>query len=223
MNPLTTTPTLNDCSLRSFTNLSPFSYLPVYPVVGFSYDAPKRPEPRQYQVAFPDMAVLQFSYRVIQLNRLSWRSYVLQPNPLAAALMTKMKIAYKDRPKVKLECLRLLATLKLDPARSHLIGGFIDTYLNLTAEERRRYEREFAKLAPQEKEANMEMVSSWEKRGMEYVVLRLLRQRLGDLPAEIEQRIDALSPQQIDALTDTLFDIQSIDQVASWLSRQTSQ
>lgn len=101
--------------------------LPIYPVVIFSYDTPRRPEQRQYQVAFPDMAVLQFTYRVIQLNRLSWRSFVTQPNPVAAALMAKMKIAHSDWPKVKLECLRLLATPKLDPARSHLIGGFIDT------------------------------------------------------------------------------------------------
>ena len=216
---------------RYFARLHEKYDLPVYPVVVFSYDSPKRPEPRQYQVAFPDMAVLQFTYRVVQLNRLSWRSYVLQPNPLAAALMAKMKIAHKDRPRVKLECLRLLATLKLDPARSKLIGGFIDTYLNLTTDEMRRYEREFGKLAPEEKEANMELISSWEQRGlqvgrhegMEYVVLRLLRQRLGDLPAEIEQRIDALSPEQIDALTDTLFDIQSVDQVRAWLSRQNSQ
>ena len=47
--------------------------------------------------------------------------------------MAKMKIAPKDRPKVRLECLRLLATLKLDPARSQLIGGFIAAYLKLNA------------------------------------------------------------------------------------------
>ncbi|MCW3100627.1 MAG: hypothetical protein JWL77_6245 [Chthonomonadaceae bacterium] len=133
---------------RYFARLHEKYDLPVYPVVLFSYDAPRRPEPNRYKVAFPDMAVLQFTCRVIQLNRLSWRSFVKQPNPVAAALMTKMRIAPKDRPKVKLECLRLLATLKLDPARSRFIGGFVDTYLNLTAAELTRYEWEFAKLAP---------------------------------------------------------------------------
>ena len=196
---------------------------PSYPVVLFSYDAPLRPEPNRYRVAFPDIAVLQFRCRVIQLNRLPWRSFVKQPNPVAAALMAKMKIAATDRPKVKLECLRLLATLKLDPARSKLIGGFIDTYLNLTATELTLYNREFAKFTPDEKEAHMELMSSWEKRGMEHVVLRLLRNRLGELPADIEQRIDRLTPNQIDALTDILLDIQSVDQVTGWLSRLPSQ
>jgi hypothetical protein len=45
--------------------------------------------------------------------------------------MAKMKIAKKDRPKVKVECLRLLANLQLDPARNFLISGFVDVYLRL--------------------------------------------------------------------------------------------
>lgn len=32
---------------------------------------------------------------------------------------------------MKAECLRLLATLKLSPARMQLISGFVDTYLRL--------------------------------------------------------------------------------------------
>jgi hypothetical protein len=208
---------------RYFTRLHDKYNLPVYPVALFSYDAPQRLEPQGYTVAFPDTTVLQFRYRVIQLNRLSWRRYVKQANPVAAALMAKMKIAPKDRPKVKLECLRLLATLKLDPARSSLIGRFIDAYLHLTAEEMRRYERAFAGLTETERETTMEMVSSWELKGMERVVLRLLRQRLGDLPTEVEQRINGLAPEQLDALTDSLFDLQSVEQVKAWFARYNLQ
>nr|WP_287127406.1 hypothetical protein [Candidatus Cyanaurora vandensis] len=36
---------------------------------------------------------------------------------------------------MKLECLRLLATLKLDPAQMQFISGFVDTYLQLTGSE----------------------------------------------------------------------------------------
>ena len=49
--------------------------------------------------------------------------------------MAKMKINEKDRPQVKAECLRLMVTLKLDPARMYLISGFIDTYLDLSQQE----------------------------------------------------------------------------------------
>lgn len=109
--------------------------LPVYPIVLFSYQTPRRPEPDTFQVAFPDWVVLTFNYRVIQLNRLSWRDFVRRSNPVASALMTRMEIALGDRPRVKLECLRLLATLRLDPARMQLISGFVDTYLRLNEQE----------------------------------------------------------------------------------------
>ena len=36
---------------------------------------------------------------------------------------------------MKLECLRMLATLKLDKARSTLISAFMDSYLKLTSAE----------------------------------------------------------------------------------------
>ena len=48
-------------------------------------------------------------------------------NPLASALMARIGMAQQERPRVKLECLRLLVTLRLDPARMRLISGFIDT------------------------------------------------------------------------------------------------
>lgn len=137
--------------LRMFTyfaRLHEKYQLPVYPVVIFSYDTPKKAAPTQYLVAFPGETVLQFSYKVIQLNRLAWRPFLEKPNAAASALMVKMNIAPQDRAKVRNECLRMLANLKLDPAQSKLIGGFIDAYLTLTATEMRQYEREFAKLAP---------------------------------------------------------------------------
>jgi hypothetical protein len=205
--------------------------LPIYPIVIFSYDSPQRPEPRRYQIRFPGKNVLDFQYKVIQLNRLSWRRFVQQSNPVASALMAKMKMSPRDRPKVKLECLRLLATLKLDPARSRLIGGFVESYLDLTEEENRRYEREFAKLAPEEKETTMEMVTSWEKQGiergrregMEHVVLRLLRRQLGEVPQPLEQRVDRLSATQLDDLSDALFDMKTTADLERWLSQYTSQ
>jgi hypothetical protein len=101
----------------------------------FSYDRPQKEAIHQYEVKFPDFKVLEFNYRVIQLNRLNWRDFLNKTNPIASALMAKMKIATDDRPKVKAQCLRLLVTLKLDPARMQLISGFVDTYLNLNSSE----------------------------------------------------------------------------------------
>ena len=89
------------------------------------------PQPNIYRVEFPDKVVLEFNYALIQLNQLNWRDFLRQQNPVASALMAKMNIAPEDRPRVKSECLRLLATLRLDSARVQMISGFIDTYLRL--------------------------------------------------------------------------------------------
>ena len=119
-------------------------HAPVYPVVIFSHDAPTRPEPARYIIAFPDKTVLQFDYKVIPLNRLSWRKFLKTPNPAAAALMAKMQIASSDRVKVTREIRRMIATLKLDPARADLISGFMGAYLKLSAEEMKQYERRYS-------------------------------------------------------------------------------
>ena len=149
------------------SNLHEKYQLPVYPVAVFSYTESSRQEPTEYRVAFPGKTVLQFEYTSIQLNLIPWQQYINQPNPVASALMARMQMAVSDRPRVKLECLRLLATLKLDPAKSQLIGGFIDTYLKLNAEEYTRYYRELEQLADPEKEETMKLMTSWHLEGIE--------------------------------------------------------
>ncbi|WP_052314760.1 Rpn family recombination-promoting nuclease/putative transposase [Nostoc sp. PCC 7107] len=113
--------------------------LPIYPVVIFSFDEPLRQEPQTHSITFPDLDVLKFEFAAIQLNRISWRDYLNQQNPVAAALMSKMNISPAECPQVKAECLRLLTTLKLDPARMQLISGFVDTYLNLNEAEEQTF------------------------------------------------------------------------------------
>ncbi len=120
----------------------------------------------QYTVEFPNLKVLEFNFTAIQLNRLNWRDFIDRPNPVAAALMAKMAIDPKDRPKVKAECLRLLVTLKLDPAKSQLISQFVDSYLRLNAKEEKTFQAEIDKLEPQQKEAIMQTTTSWEEKGI---------------------------------------------------------
>jgi len=72
---------------RYFARLTEQHTMPVYPIALFTYEAPARQERDVYQVQFPDLDVLSFRFRAIQLNRLNWRDYMRQPNPVAAALM----------------------------------------------------------------------------------------------------------------------------------------
>jgi hypothetical protein len=221
---------------RYFSRLHEKYDLPVYPVVIFSYDTPLRPEPNRYLIVFPGETVLHFKYRVIQLNRLSWRKFVKQPNAAATALMAKMKIAPQDRVKVRSECMRLLRTLKLDPAKSKLIAGFIEAYLQLTAEEMKRYEREFAKLTPAEQEETMGLISSWEQKGIEKgieqgieqgqhagkedLIARQIERRIGSVSPQVVERLTQLSTAQLDELGVALLDFTSVADLEKWLARQ---
>lgn len=81
----------------------------------------------------------------------------------------------------------MIARLKLDTARTQLLGGFVDSYLKLLAEERKKLEAEMKKLPTKEREEIMEITTSWEeaglKRGLQReteLVLRLLKKKFGD-------------------------------------------
>ena len=154
----------------------------IYPIAIFSYDQPQKEAKSSYSVEFPDFKVLDFRFKAIQLNRLDWRDYVDRANPVAAALMAKMSIASSDRPKVKAECLRLMVTLKLNPAKSRLISKFVDTYLRLNAREEGEFRVEIDKLELGEKEAVMQTMISWEEKGLEKatrtIALNMLRKNL---------------------------------------------
>ncbi|BAC89292.1 gsr1351 [Gloeobacter violaceus PCC 7421] len=71
-----------------------------------------------HRVEFPGFTVLEFHYRVLQLNRLNWRDYMRQENPVASALMAKMRIAPGERP---IEQVRTLSVAELEALSEALL------------------------------------------------------------------------------------------------------
>ncbi len=219
-------PEFNRRMFRYFCSLFLKYDRPIYPIVIFSYDSPKRPEKDRFEIEFPQYQVLNFNYKVVQLNRLNWRDFLKQKNPVAAALMAKMRIDKEERPKVKAECLRLMVTLKLNPAKMQLISGFVDSYLNLNLQEESIFQSELSKMKLEEKEQIMQITTSWEEKGQIKgrleeklnITLRLLKRKLGTLEGDITERIESLEPTQLDSLTEDLLDFQSVDDLLNWLS-----
>ncbi|MGC1306115.1 MAG: DUF4351 domain-containing protein [Phormidesmis sp.] len=206
----------------------------VYPIVVFSYDQPKVLASNEFRVDFPDFSVLRFNYRVIQLNQLNWRDFIDRPNPVASALMAKMKIEPEDRPKVKVECLRLLTKLQLDPAKMQLISGFFDTYLKLAPEEESAFNIEINRTEPQEQEKIMQIMNDWTRKGLEQgrqegrqegrqaverIVLRMVTKELGTLPLDVQTQLKGLSEQQIDRLFDCLPSFGTVEALSSYLNQ----
>ncbi|MGK7884481.1 MAG: DUF4351 domain-containing protein, partial [Crocosphaera sp.] len=145
-------------------------------------------------------------------------------NPVASALMAKMKIDPKDRPKVKAECLRLLVTLKLDPARMQLISGFVDTYLTLNRSEEIQFQTEINTFSQPVQEDVMQITTSWMRQGIEQtverqkgVIIRLIKQKLGNISPSLETDIMGLTIDQVDSLLEALFYFSTVNDVRNWL------
>ena len=90
-----------------------------------------------------------------------------KPNPVASALMARMKIRKRERPLVKLQCLRLLATLLLDKEKSGLISHFVSSYLRLNSQEMRVYEENLETISVQERQVVMQYTNEWIEQGFE--------------------------------------------------------
>ncbi len=216
--------------------------IPIYPVAILSYKAPKSAAPESFEIEFPGKSVLKFNYTVIQLNRLRWRDFLDNHNPVATALMAQMQVAAEDRRTVTLECLRLLATSKLDPAKSRIIGVFIESYLKLTSEENTLFEQELSQLSAAERDATMEMMTSWHKAGWREglreglsegrsegrteglregqlmegrrILLSIGRMRLGEPGDSVKEVINKIaSPDEIEAMIARVLNVDSWDQL----------
>jgi hypothetical protein len=220
---------------RYFARLEEKHALPVYPIAVFSHRAP-RVEPNEFSVTLGNRSVLRFAFHSIQLSRLHWRDYLRSSNPVAAALMARMGMAPGERPRVKLECLRLLTGLPLDRARQQLISGFVDTYLPLEPTEKLQFTNQADTILGQiEKERIMELTTSWKEEGRAeghaqgkaegrvegetLVVLRLLHRRCGALPQSLQERVRQLSLEQLETLAEALLDFASTTDLEQWLNK----
>ena len=203
----------------------------VYPIALFSHDSPRRPEPDQFEVAFPDFTPLQFKYRVIQLNRLNWRDFIGRANPVASALMAKMNIAREDRANAKAECVRLLLSMDIDSARRQLISTFVSTYLRLNNAEERIFERRVAEFEPPQRELAMELLNEWQIKGIKkgraeeamLIALRQLRIKVGEPSKSQQTRIGRLTVEQLEELSEALLDFTTSGELDAWLAANAKQ
>jgi hypothetical protein len=212
-----------------FALLTRDHHLPVYPVALLSYDKPRNLEADTFRVEFPDKTVLEFRFTVIQPNRLNWRDYLRHDNPAAAALMAKMGIAPEDRVEVKKECLRMIARLRIDREKTKFLARFVDTYLRLDAKEEEQFNAAIKKLPREEKEAAMELMTSWEEKGLQQglqrereFILRLLEQQVGTLSKRLQATLKRLPIEQLESLGEAAIHFNDPRDLTRWLRQHVS-
>lgn len=136
----------------------------IIPIAIFSHKR-KNKEPDTFSWEFSFLDVLQFRYFSLQLQHQDWRKFVRIDNPVAAALLSSMGYNKSERIKVYLEFIRMMAHMKLNPAKMELLAVFFEAYLKLNHKEEIILQSEIKRLYPKEEERMMEMITSWEQKG----------------------------------------------------------
>jgi hypothetical protein len=136
----------------------------ILPIVVFSYDE-DHDEPDCFQIGFPFLEVLKFHFYKLELKKRNWREYIESDNPVAAALLSKMGYQPDEKVRVKVEFIRMLTRLRLDPARMTLLAGFFETYLKLNETEEKVFQKEIQKLDQKELTTMMQLTTSWHEKG----------------------------------------------------------
>lgn len=191
---------------------------PVYPIALCSYRTPQQPAPDRYAVGFPEFAVLDFRFRVVQLNQLRWRDYLQHPNPLATALLTRMQVAPHERRAVKAACLAHLVGLPISAKRRRIISQFLDVYLPLAPADEAEMYAAHPEIAPNQQEVPMEIVTSWERMAAVKMVTKVLNVRFGPLDPRITAQIAAYPYDMLEALNVAQVAFTSLADLEAWLA-----
>jgi len=200
----------------------------ILPIAVFSYDQ-VRDEPDTFEIGFPFLDVLRFCFYKLELKKLSWRDYIESDNPVAAALLSKMGFKPEEKVRVKLEFMRMLARMRLDPARMELLGGFFETYLKLNRQEEEQFYRELDRIDRKEADAIMQITTSWHEKGRiegeaigeakgkvekaQDAICKYLKRRFGPASAELQQKVQEMTSLEVlDSVMEELFATNSLDE-----------
>lgn len=207
---------------------------PILPIAVFSYDEPKD-EPDTFDMNFPFFDVLNFHFLPIVLKKRSWKDFLIQYNPIAAALMAKMGYNEDEKVQIKKEFMRMIVTFELNEAKTAMLMTFFEAYLKLNESEERKFQEEIQNLVPEEATKIMEMTTSWHKKGRQEgrqvgrqegrqegrrkgeidLICKFLQTRFGTESSELQDKV-----RQIEGLTllsnlsDEIFIVQTIDDAA---------
>ncbi len=191
----------------------------IVPIAIFSDDADwKTPVADYFELELSPRSRVKFDYHLIKLNRLDYRRFMESKNPLAYALMAKMKYSRRERVCLKADFLRLILRAGVDPARQSLLVEFVEAYMPLRIDEQSRFEE----LVTSEKsyEGVRAMVTTYEQAGIEKgrlegkleALLLIMENRFLKVPAVVKRKVQQInSSERIDELLKAMLNAKSIN------------
>src|SRR5699024_1110842 len=142
---------------------------------------------------------------IFHLIKKNWRNFIYSDNPAAAALLSKMGYTEEERVQVRLEFLRMVSRMELDPAKTQLLYGFFDSYLKLNEEEEKQMREEVSKLPKEEADRVLELPNYYFDKGIEKGIEKGLKKVVysmfeKDFPDEVIADITNLNIDEIKKL-----------------------
>ncbi|WP_339235743.1 hypothetical protein [Oceanobacillus sp. FSL W7-1281] len=153
----------------------------------------KQEEPTQFKVDTPTQEVLQFNFLQLQLRKKSWKEYIQSDNPVAAALFSQMGYEEHERVQVKLEFLRMITRMKINPAQMEFLYGYFETYLKLNKEEEEQMMEKMENLPEEERELVMQLPNSYFERGKQEGIEEGIKKRNQELALKLIARDMSIS------------------------------
>lgn len=176
----------------------------ILPIVVFSYND-DHDEPDCFQIGFTFLEVLKFHFYKLELKKRNWREYIESDNPVAAALLSKMGYRPDEKVQVKVEFVRMLTRLRLDPARMTLLAGFFETYLKLNKTEEKVFQSEIQKLDQKELVRVMQLTTSWHEKGRTEGKIEIVKNMLAEnLTVDLIAKVTGLSSAEINKIKEEL-------------------
>ena len=172
---------------------------------------------------------LNFRYILCELARLRAEDYFDSSNPVARINLPNMQWTQEQKVEMYAHAIRGLLELDSDPNRRAKYIDFIDSYAELTDNERIEYEQRFSEesetmtgIVSRAREEGIEQgleqgiqqgISQGEAKGERAILERLLKHRFGELDASTRERLNRASTQELEQWADNVIEAESLEDV----------
>ncbi len=192
--------------------------LPIVPIAVFSDDTHwDQPVPDFFELKLSPRSRVRFDFHLIKLSDLNYQRFMKSDNPLAFALMAKMKYTRRQRVRLKADFLRLILQAGIDSARESLLFDFVETYMPLQPAEQVQFS-DLVRIDESYVEVK-KMVTVYEKAGIKKgiekgkleALIFLMERRFEKLPEGIRRKVQQInSNKRVEELLEAVLSAKSL-------------
>src|SRR5207248_506911 len=167
-----------------------------------------------FEEQFWEHCVVRFEYAYVGLPALDGEQYVSGEHLLGVALSTLMRVPPERRAELYAEGLKRIARSGENDWRRFLLAECLEAYADLDEAQKERLQ---ALLTTQQyQEVKPIMITTYERGklyGERSVVLRQLQAKFGALSPQVQERVEALSAEELQQLQLALLNAQSLKEL----------